>query len=251
MTNADYVLKRFEENDTYKFWDVKTAGGRVVESMDNEDVTHAEATNRLSELFQNLEGAYTVIFRTKTKKSVAGGGDARPAAEFTVRLGNPQSMQGIGNINGGSNYIDKYIQETQLRSAEALQYKLAMFEMQQTINELKRNKKEDTGIGSNMENVLVAIACKELGIQLPGVQPIAGPVINGIVPQNENEAEQRVVAALEKMQHLNPGGNTVVMLENLATLMQRFPDKIPALNQSLQNVADGGDLLPSFMPLAT
>lgn len=250
MTNADYVLKRFEENDTYKFWDVKTAGGRVVESMDIEDVTHAEATNRLTELFQNLEGAYTVIFRTKSKKGVASGGDSRPAAEFTVRLGNPQSMQGIGTVGGGLSYVDRYIQETQLRSAEALQHKLAMFEMQQTINELKR-KKEDTGIGSNLEHVLVQIACKEMGIPLPGVQPIAGPVINGIAPQNETEAEQRVIAALEKMQHLNPGGNTVVMLENLAILMQRFPEKIPALNASLQNVANGGDLLPSFMPLAT
>jgi N-acyl-L-homoserine lactone synthetase len=67
MTNAEYVLKRFEENEDYKYWNVKSAGGKTVESFDRDDLSHAEATQRLSELFSNLEGTYIVSLTSNTE----------------------------------------------------------------------------------------------------------------------------------------------------------------------------------------
>lgn len=252
MTNAEYILKKYGQNPEFRFWDIKTASGKMVESQDNESVSHPESLEQLKEALENLEGIYTVVFKLKSKKETGTGGNIRPAAEYPVKLGNGQTSQGIGfigqnNNNQTFNYLDRYIQESQARANDKIAHLLETMALKETIKELKSKKEGVSGISSNMENLLVAIATKELGITLPSA-PV-NTSINGL-PRSETEAESRLMAAISKMHQLNPEGKVITMLENLAILMERFPEKIEALNKSLENVAAGQELFVSFMPLA-
>lgn len=253
MITKEYVLEKFEEDPDIRFYDIMYPNKKdTVESLDNDKLSHDEAKARLIKIMNVLDGTYIIRLRAKTKVETSKGGSNKPVGEYTVRFGNGSgsSDAGIGMIpQGGSNLYERLMQTQNEATKKDLQHQMEVFMLKHQMQELKR-KKGDDGIGG-LETILMQAIAKQYN--LPGMgatqsAPVitAAPGINGI--DSEQEAETRATNAIARIAKANPQG-VIIVLEGLADLFEKYPEKVNALNQAFTNISNGQELLVSFMPL--
>lgn len=253
MTNPDYVLIKFRENPAFRFYDIYTPNKILVEALDEENLSNAEAADKLQSAFQNLSGTYIVRIRTKSKSKLNAGGDVKASfCEYTVSIGN-QTASPLNNSSvNGIGYLEQVYSKQSELEALKFNHRMDIFLKDQEIKALQdklkiKTSKAEEGLSGTDKMIGLAIA-KSLGVDVSMFMP-AAPVpisnVNGLYTAiNSDPIETRIITAVDKLAAINP--DFCQLLENLTTSLELHPDKINVINLFFSKVAAGESLMSAF-----
>jgi hypothetical protein len=250
MTKPDYVLIKFRENPDFRFYDIYTPNKILVEACDQENLSNAEAADKLQAAFENLSGTYIVKLRTKSRSKLNAGGDVKASvSEYTVNIGGQTaSPQNNSSVNGIGYLEQVYSGKAELEALK-FNHRMDLFLKDQQIKALEEKLKakvaKPSGLDGTDKMIGLAIA-KSLGVDVSMFMPSApvpiSSAVNG-VPSDEAK-ETRVITAVDKLAAINP--EFCELLENLTTSLELHPDKINVINLFFSKVAAGESLMSAF-----